>query len=378
MIYADNAATTPVSPEVAAVVNDYMLHWFGNPSSPHMAGRIAKEAIYNTERIVRKYFDAAKYGVVFTSGATESDNMAINFAIKADEDSGRRNIVISAFEHPAVREACIHAKKYGFTVTEVYPKRNGIVDPEDVAREIKKDTVLVSIMAVNNELGTKQPIAEIGRICKKNGVYFHTDATQGLTKNGFDVRWSGVDIVSCTAHKIYGPKGVGLFLYNGEIKNMPSIMYGGHQQNSLRPGTENVPGIAGFGAALNALKNEGMSMGGLVAKGSFVEMLRKWTHPHSFNAGSDLTNSGIVSLRVEGFKGADLALLLSVTKDVYVSSGSACSSGSGEASRSLKAIGLSDKEASETIRVSFGKYNTAEDGEKVARAIMSLVEDMRH
>lgn len=378
MIYADNAATTQVSPEVAAVVDDYMLHWFGNPSSPHMAGRIAKEAIYNTERIVRKYFDAAKYGVVFTSGATESDNMAINFAIKAGEDSGRRNIVISAFEHPAVREACMNAKKYGFSVTEVYPKRNGVIDPEDIERAIKNDTILVSIMAVNNELGTEQPIAEIGRICKKKCVYFHTDATQALTKNGFDVRWNCVDIVSCTAHKIYGPKGVGLFLYNGTIRNMPSMIYGGHQQNGVRPGTENVPGIAGFGVALNELKNEGMSMGGLVAKGSFVESLRGWDYPHSFNAGSDLTNKGIVSLRVNGFKGADLVLLLGIIKDVYVSSGSACSSGTGEASRSLKAIGLSDKEASETIRVSFGKYNTAEDGKKTAQALMSLVEDMKH
>lgn len=376
MIYADNAATTRVSNHVAEVVDNRMMYWYGNPSSQHDAGRVAKSAIRKTEEIIRNFFNADRYGVVFTSGATESDNMAINFAISAGNASCKRNIVISAFEHPAIYEACKNAEKHGFTVTQVYPNRNGIINPEDVENTIQDDTILVSIMAVNNELGTEQPIEQIGDICQRRKVYFHTDATQAIMKSGFDVRLKHVDMLSCTAHKIYGPKGIGLFLYNGSIDNMAPMLYGGHQQNGIRPGTENVPGIAGFGAALEDIKNGVDAENALNAKKEFVKKLSTWDHQYSFNANSDRTESGIVSLRVNGFKGQNLVLLLSALKGVYVSSGSACSSGSKEASRVLRAIGLSSQEASETIRVSFGRYNAPYDGVLVAKSIIEIVEDM--
>lgn len=376
MIYADNASTTQVSPEVACVVSDYMTYWFGNPSSNHAAGRRAKDVINKAEISVRRYFNAWGYGLVFTSGATEADNMAINFAVKAGMKSGRRHMVISAFEHPAVYEACMAAKKAGFTITEVNPNSSGVINPGDVAEAIRNDTICVSIMAVNNELGTQQPIDEIGRVCRERGVYFHTDATQALTQHGFDLKRQCVDMVSCTAHKIYGPKGIGLFLFNGLIDGMQPMMYGGHQQYGLRPGTENVPGIAGFGVALDDLRNGVWADNAIAAKRSFLEEIKAWDRKYSFNAETDKTNSGIISLRVHGVKGQDLALLLGVTKDICVSAGSACASGSNAPSKSLKAIGLSDREALETIRISFGRFNAAHDGYMVAKSIKDVVSRM--
>lgn len=367
MIYADNAATTPVD---ARVLGEYVLYdesMYGNPSSKHPMGRQAKRAVEDAREYVRKFFNADGYHVVFNSGATEGDNTAIISAMRLQRASGKNHIVISAMEHPAVYNMCLDLSHKGFDVAVVNPDRHGVVRPEDVERAITDKTGLVSIMMVNNEIGTLQPVKEIASIAHEHTAFFHTDAVQAVGHIKIDLNDIGADILTFTGHKIYGPKGIGCMLYRKDY--FRGIFKGGTQENGFRPGTENVSGIVGLKSALKMIEE---NRSGSPATKTFISEMKKCAHSVVYNVDPSTSIADIISLRFPGIRGEDAVILLGES-GLCVSAGSACSSGSHAVSRTLKSIGLTDKEASETIRISFGRFNTASDGIHAAHIIMSTL-----
>jgi cysteine desulfurase len=355
----------------------YFTEHFGNAASrSHIFGLRAEAAVEAARQIVAAALGANPREIVFTSGATESNNLAILGAARAYRTKGD-HVVTSAIEHRAVLDPCRRLQAEGFRVSFVPPDRFGVTSAAAVAGALEERTILVSVMAANNEIGTLNPVAEIGRLCKERGVLFHTDAVQAFGKVPFDVDGAGADLVSVTAHKLYGPKGAGaLFVRSvGPRVALAPVVFGGGHERGLRPGTLDVPGIAGFGAAVR------LAMEGLEAEAERVGALRD-----RLQAGltmlPEVTLNGHPVERLPGnlnlrFAGVAADALMMDVREVAVSSGSACTSASAEPSHVLRGIGLTKEEAQESIRFGLGRITTEEEVDFAARRFTDAVGKLR-
>jgi cysteine desulfurase len=374
-IYLDCAATTPTDPAVLEVMRPYFGENFGNPSSIHSFGMEAKEAVENARKIVADALGASPEEIVFTSGGTESDNLAIKGVAYTNRNRGN-HIITSAIEHHAVLESCKFLETDGFDVTYLAVDQYGLVNPNDLERAITKKTILVSIMHANNEIGTIQPIAELAKIAKAKKAYFHTDAVQTFGHIPTNVDDLGVDLFSISAHKLYGPKGVGA-LYIRKGTKIETIAHGGDQEGRLRAGTLNVPGIVGLGKAVElsqkGMKNEEERERKLQSK--LIDGLLK-VREVRLNGHPKARLSGNVNVSVEGVEGESMVLNLDML-GISCSTGSACTSSSLEPSHVLLACGLSAEIAHGSLRFSLGTPTSEEDIDYLLSVFPKVVGKLR-
>ena len=351
MIYADNAATTKMSEAAVQTMISVARDCYGNPSSLYSLGQRARETLEESRKMIAGVIGAEPNEILFTSGGSEADNQAILSAAATGRKNGKMHIVSSAFEHHAVLHTLEKLKKEGFTITLLDVHENGIVQPDEVEAAIRDDTCLVSIMYANNEIGTIQPIREIGAICRKHGVLFHTDAVQAVGHIPIDVKADQVDFLAASAHKFHGPKGVG-FLYARKGVRLTNLIEGGAQENGKRAGTENVPGIAAMATALKEAAGQ-MEQRAVVLRDKRDRLIQGLEQiPHSALNG-DAANRlpGNINFCFEGIEGESLLLLLD-DKGIEASSGSACTSGSLDPSHVLLAIGRVHDVAHGSLRLS--------------------------
>ena len=376
MIYADNAATTKISKAAADTMYSLMQETWGNPSSLYSFGQKAKEVLEKSREEIAAVIGADPKEIYFTSGGSEADNQAIRSAALLGAGKGKKHIISSAFEHHAVLHILNRLEKEGFKVTLLDVHENGIVLPEQVEEAIREDTCLVTIMFANNEIGTIQPIRAIGEICRKHGVLFHTDAVQAVGHIPVNVRQDNIDLLSASAHKFHGPKGVG-FLYARKGIRLDSLIEGGAQERGKRAGTENVPGIAAMAQALKeaAAGMEERSARTKALRDLLIEGLRQI--PHSALNGDAVSRlPGNVNFCFEGIEGESLLLLLD-DKGIQASSGSACTSGSLDPSHVLLAIGRIHDVAHGSLRLTLGRENTPEDVAYIISAVKDVVTYLR-
>ena len=376
LIYADQAATTRMSETAAQVMLSVLRENYGNPSSLHSMGQKAKETLEEARRTVAEAIGADPGEILFTSGGSEADNQAILSAAELGCAKGKTHILSTAFEHHAVLHTLEKLKRQGFEVTLLDVHADGIVRPEEVEAAIREDTCLVTVMYANNEIGTIQPIREIGEICRRCGVLFHTDAVQAVGHIPVNVHGDGADLLSASAHKFHGPKGVG-FLYVRRGIRLTNLIEGGAQERGKRAGTENVPGIAAMAAALKE------AVGQMERNGKAVARLRDrlirglGQIPHSaLNGDPERRLPGNVSFCFEGIEGESLLLLLD-DKGIEASSGSACTSGSLDPSHVLLAIGRVHDVAHGSLRLSIGEELTEADADYIIRSVAETVEYLR-
>jgi cysteine desulfurase len=375
-IYLDHNATTPVHPEVLEAMLPYYQDKFGNPSSIHGFGREAKVALEESREKVAYLLGVSSSEIYFTSGGTESDNLAVKGVAFANRDKGR-HIITSKIEHHAILESSKFLEKEGFAVTYLPVNSKGLVDPEDLRKALRNDTTLVTIMYVNNEVGSVQPLEDISRIVKDKGIYLHTDAVQALGKIPIDVHKLNVDMLSVSGHKIYGPKGVGAVYIRKGVRITP-WSHGGHHERSRRAGTENVPGIVGFAKAVELVVGE------LEDQNRHLRNLTETFYRKLVDTIPDVILNGDLSSRAvntlnlsfKGVEGESVILSLDL-KSVAVASGSACTSGTLEPSHVLSAMGIAPEIAQGAIRFSFGRDNTMEDVEYVAGILPDIVNRLR-
>ncbi|MBR4034158.1 MAG: cysteine desulfurase [Clostridia bacterium] len=375
-IYADNAATTKPSENVISVMLENMREFYGNPSSLHTVGQEAAEILEKAREEAAALIGAEAREITFTSGGSESDNQAIISAAKFGEKKGKRHIVSTAFEHHAVLHTLDQLKKEGFEITLVDIGECGIVDPKAIKDAIREDTALVSVMYANNEIGTVQPIKEIGQICREKKVIFHTDAVQAFGHIEIDVKRDNIDMLSLSAHKFHGPKGVGL-LYAKRGIPLQNIIHGGAQERGKRAGTENLAGIVGM---LQAMKDSAEKIDEhrdvlLPKRDRLIEGLSEIPHS-SLNGDQEKRLPGNVSMCFEGIEGESLLLLLD-DRGIEASSGSACTSGSLDPSHVLLAIGRIHEIAHGSLRLSIDESITDEDIEYMIKNIREVVEYLR-
>ncbi len=378
-IFMDNHSTTPVDPRVLDEMLPYFRETFGNAASrSHVFGWKAEEAVdYARERIAKLIGAQSEKEIVFTSGATESDNLALKGVAEFYKDKGN-HLVTSVIEHKAVLDTCKRLEKEGFEVTYLGVGKDGRVDPDDVKKAITDKTILVSIMLANNEVGTVQPLAEIGKITREKGVLLHSDAVQGVGKVPFDVQAMNVDLASVTAHKIYGPKGVGaLYVRRSKPRvRLVAQMDGGGHERGMRSGTLNVPGIVGFGKACDLMRLEGK------AENERLLALRERLRTRIQKDLDEVYVNGSLEHRLPGNLNVSFAfvegegLMMSI-KEVAVSSGSACTSASLEPSYVLRSMGLGDELAHSSIRFGLGRFNTEEEVDFVGDLVVRKVQKLR-
>ena len=386
-IYLDHAATTPMEKEVLKAMESYFSKDFGNPMSLHVFGQSANEALEKSRKEVADFLQAFPEEIVFTSGATESNNLAIRGVIEAHQKLSPKkpHIITTSFEHHCVLNTCEDLEKRGeVEVTFVKPEKNGVIDPRKIEKAIKANTILVSIMYVNNEIGTIQPIKEIGEMIKNHNkkteaqnLVFHTDATQAVNHLDCSVEKLGVNLLSLSGHKIYGPKGVGtLFIKKGTLINQ--IQTGGDQENKKRAGTHNVPGIVGLGKAISIIRKSQEKDNKRLAKlRDFLikKVLREI--PDSWLNGDPLKRTpNNINFGFRNVEGEALILTLN-TYGVSASTGSACSSGSLEPSHVLLSLGLSPEETHGSLRITLGKNTTQKDISYTFRILKKIVKDLR-
>ena len=374
--YFDHNATTPVSPEVLETSVACLGQVYGNASSIHHFGQAAKQRLEAARRQVAALTGCRPQEIVFTSGGTESDNLAI-LGVARNARGAVRHVITTAIEHPAVLNTTAQLEREGFAVTYVRVGACGIVDPEDIRRALRPETVLVSVMHANNELGTVQPIAEIAAIAHEAGVCMHADGVQALGKMPVDVGALGVDLYSMSGHKIYAPKGIGA-LYVRRGTRLGAILHGGHHERERRPGTENVPGAAAFGCAAESagadLAEETDRLGRLRDR---LETAILDRIPHvGVNGARSPRTPNTTNLHFDGLEGEALVIALDL-RGFAVSSGAACSSGSVEPSHVLLAIGLPADRARASIRFSLGRSNTAEQVDALVDAVAASVTHLR-
>lgn len=376
MIYMDHSATSPVDPEVLEAMKPYFTEGFGNASTLYKLGRDAKMAMETARKQVASLINAEPKEIIFTSGGTESDNIAIKGTVYRLKNKGN-HIITSNIEHPAVTETCKYLEKNGFEVTYVPVDKEGLVHPEDVEKAITDKTVLITIMHANNEIGTIQPIAEIGKIARKHGIYFHTDAVQSVGKIPVDVKAMNVDMLSLSSHKLYGPKGIGALYIKKGVRLEPIIHGGGHERG-LRPGTENVPAIVGLGKACEiSEKNLDKDMEHLKKlRDKLIDSVLEQNEEAYLNGHRTQRLPGNVNFRFTGIEGESLILHLD-SKGIAASTGSACSSIKLEPSAVLMAIGLKEVEAHGSLRLSLGRENTEEDVDYTIKSIKEVVDTLR-
>jgi cysteine desulfurase len=375
-VYLDNNATTPLAPEVFEAMKPYLIEDFGNASSIHRYGQRARAVVESSREQVAHLLNARPNEIVFTSGGTESDNAALMGIVEASR-AEKKHVITTAIEHHAVLHTAKALEKRGVRVTYVRAGASGVVDPADIEQTIAPETVLISVMHANNEIGSLQPIEEIGRIARERDIYFHTDAVQSVGKIPVDVEKLGVDLLSLSAHKLHGPKGVGaLYVRRGTV--LRPLLYGGHHERDRRPGTENVPGIAGLGRAaelagahlaeeierVGALRNR--LEDGILARVPLATVVgdRARRLPTTTNISFDYIDG-------EGF------VIAMDLRGVACSTGAACSSGSLEPSHVLSAIGRKPEQARSSIRFSLGRFNTVEDIDYTLEVLPAVVEQLR-
>lgn len=375
-IYLDHSATTPVDPRVLEAMIPYFSQVFGNASSVHMFGQDAKVALEEARRQVAAVLGAEPAEIVFTSGGTESDNWAIKGAAYFFAGQ-KKHIVTSTVEHHAVLYTCKYLEKQGFEVTYVSVDKTGMVNPEKVAEAIRGDTFLVSIMHANNELGTINPIREIGQIAHERGILFHTDAVQSFGKIPINVREMNIDLLSLSGHKIYGPKGIGA-LYIRRGVQIEKFMHGGKHERDRRAGTENVPGAVGLGKAAELCQQrmeEDMSHLRTLSQ-RLYDLVMAEIPEVCLNGHPNKRMPGIINLSFRGVDSESMLMSLDL-KGIAVSNGSACTSGSVEPSHVLKALGLPKDLANSAIRFSLGRDNTEEDIDRTVEALKEIVNRLR-
>ncbi len=375
-IYLDYAATTPTSPEVVKVMLPYFTEAFGNPSSLYSYGQEAKGSIEEARVKVAELIGARSEELVFTSGGTEADNFAIKGVAFANESRGN-HIITSSVEHHAVIETCKFLERRGFKVTYLSVDGNGLVDPDDVRKAIADKTILISVMHANNEMGTIEPIAEIGKIAREAGVYFHTDAVQTVGHIPVNVNELRVDLLSMSAHKFYGPNGVGA-LYIRKGTKLISCMHGGEQERRRRASTENVPGIVGFGKATELTQQEISEEAERLTclRGRLVKGLLERIDHTRLNGHPIMRLPNNVNVSVDYVEGESMILNLDL-EGICASTGSACSSSSLEPSHVLLAMGLSHELAHGSLRFSLGKWTTEEEIERVLDVLPRIVAKLR-
>ena len=376
-VYADNAATTQMTPEVLEAMYTCMKETYGNPSSLHTIGQEAAEVLLDARERVAKCLGADPKEIIFTSGGSEADNQAIISAAKLGERKGKKHIISTAFEHHAVLHTLNKLEKEGFEVTLLDVHENGLITAEEVKNAIREDTALVTIMFANNEIGTVQPIKEIGAVCREAGVLFHTDAVQAAGHLAIDVVDMNIDMLSLSAHKFHGPKGVGvLYVKKGIL--LTNIIEGGAQERGKRAGTENIPGIVGMAKALE------LAVAKIPENAAYVSALRDklidglQKIPHSKLNGDPVKRlPGNVNFCFEGIEGESLLLLLDA-KGIEASSGSACTSGSLDPSHVLLALGLPHEVAHGSLRLSLSEMTTEEQVDYMLQEIPGVVEYLRN
>ena len=375
-IYVDNAATTKTSRTAIEAMLPYMDKIYGNPSSLHSVGQAAADALRKAREEAAEVLGCEPNEITFTSGGSEADNQALVSAAAIGARKGKKHIISTAFEHHAILHTLKKLEKEGFEVTLLDVHENGMVSAQQVADAIREDTCLVSVMYANNEIGSIQPIAEIGAVCKEKGVIFHTDAVQAVGHVHINVKEENIDMLSLSAHKFHGPKGVGL-LYARKGVRLTNIIEGGAQERGKRAGTENIPGIVGMVAAL---KEANANIDANAEKVSalrdrLIEGLEKIPHS-ALNGDRTKRLPGNVSFCFEGIEGESLLLLLDA-KGICASSGSACTSGSLDPSHVLLAIGRPHEVAHGSLRLSLCEWNTDEEIDRILDAVPEVVEYLR-
>ena len=376
MIYADNAATTKMSKAAIDAMLPYMAEQYGNPSSLYTLGQMAAESLEQSRKTIAEYLGADAREIYFTSGGSEADNQAIISAANIGARKGKKHIISTKFEHHAVLHTLNKLEKQGYEITLLDVYGDGIVKPEDVEKAIRPDTALVTIMYANNEIGTIQPIREIGAVCREKGVLFHTDAVQAVGHIPVNVKEDNIDMLSLSAHKFHGPKGVGA-LYAKRGIFLSNIIEGGAQERGKRAGTENVGGIAGMAAALKEACDN------MEKNAEYISALRDKLAkglseiPHSvINGSMEHHVPGTLNMCFEGIEGESLLLLLD-EKGIAASSGSACTSGSLDPSHVLLSIGLVHEVAHGSLRLTFSDYNTMEDVDYILKVLPGVIDRLR-
>ncbi|MCL2726182.1 MAG: IscS subfamily cysteine desulfurase [Polyangiaceae bacterium] len=378
-IFMDYQSTTPVDPRVLEEMLPYFTEKFGNAASrSHSFGWQAEEAVdLARERIAKLIFAQSEKEIIFTSGATESDNLAIKGVAEFYKDKGD-HVITTAIEHKAVLDTCKRLEKDGFRVTYLGVSKDGLVDPDDVKKAVTDKTILVSVMLANNEIGTVQPLEEIGKITRERGILFHSDAVQGIGKVDFNVQKMNVDLASITAHKMYGPKGIGaLFVRRSKPRvRIVSQMDGGGHERGMRSGTLNVPSIVGFGKAAEIMRLEGEG------ESRRILALRERLRTKITSALEEVYVNGSLEHRLPGnlnvsFNFVEGEAMMMAIKEVAVSSGSACTSASLEPSYVLRALGAPEEIAHSSIRFGLGRYTTEEEVDYVAGLVIEKVKHLR-
>lgn len=377
-IYMDNHATTPIDPRVIEEMLPYFGEKFGNAAScNHEFGWTAQKAVDRAREQIARLIGATAEEIVFTSGATESDNLAIKGVVEAYRAEGD-HIITGVIEHKAVLDSCKRLEKCGYMVTYLPVRLDGLIDLRELAQAFTDKTILVTIMAANNEIGVLQPIAEIGKLCRERGVIFHSDATQAVGKIPVHVNKQNIDLLSISAHKMYGPKGVGALYVrkeNPRVEIAAGIDGGGHE-HGMRSGTLNVPGIVGLGKACaiaeEEMEQEANRLTGL--RNRLCEKIMGSLDGCSINGSMEKRLPGNLNISFEGVEGESLLMGLN---DVAVSSGSACNSGSVESSYVLKALGISEELAQSSLRFGVGRFNTEAEVDYVAKRVVETVQQLR-
>ena len=376
MIYMDHSATSPVDPEVFEAMKPYFTNEFGNASTLYSLGRNAKNAMESARQEVATIIGADPKEIIFTSGGTESDNIAILGTARKLKNKGN-HIITSDIEHPAVEETCKYLEKNGYKVTYLPVYEEGIVRVNDLEEAITDETILITIMHANNEIGTIQPIAEIGKIANERGIYFHTDAVQTVGKIPVNVTEMNVDMLSLSSHKLYGPKGIGALYIKKGVRIEP-LMYGGGHERGFRPGTENIPGIVGLGKACSIANQnlEGNAHKLTNLRDKLIDAVLSENKDSYLNGHRTKRLPNNANFRFDAIEGESLILNLDF-KGIAASTGSACSSTKLEASHVLLAIGLEKEEAHGSLRISLGIENTEEDIDYAITSIKEVVEKLR-
>lgn len=375
-VYADNAATTPVSKKVVEAMLPYMTEHFGNPSSLYTIGQTAHAALQKAREQVAAALGADEKEIFFTSGGSEADNWAIRGAAALGAKKGKKHLITTKFEHHAVLHTMAALEKDGFTVTYLDVYEDGLVRVEDVEKAITDETCLVTIMYANNEIGTVQPIAEIGKICRDKGVLFHTDAVQAVGHVKIDVKEQNIDMLSLSGHKFHAVKGTGA-LYCKKGIRLPNLIEGGAQESGRRAGTENVPGIVGLGVAITDMcENLDENMAKVKAlRDRLFEGASKISHSR-INGSTEKRLPGNFSMCFEGVEGESLLLMLDMN-GISASSGSACTSGSLDPSHVLLSIGLKHEVAHGSLRLSLSENNTVEDVDYILEVLPKIIDRLR-
>ena len=375
-VYFDNAATTRLDDEVLKEMIPYLKENYGNASSIYKLGRESKKAVEEAREKVAKALNCKPSEIYFTSGGSESDNTAIKGIARANKNKGN-HIITSKIEHPAVLETLKELEKEGFETTYISVDENGIIDLEELKKSIKENTILITIMFANNEIGTIEPIEEIGKIAKENNVYFHTDAVQAVGSIKIDVQKLNIDSLSLSSHKIYGPKGVGVLYVRSNVK-FQNLISGGHQEKAKRAGTENVPGIVGLGKAIEIaysnLEEHNKKIKEL--RDYYLEQVKEKIPYIKINGDLEKRLPGNMNISFRFIEGEGLLLNLDL-KGISASSGSACTSGSLDPSHVLLAIGVPHEIAHGSLRISIGKYNTKEEVDYLVENLVEIVSRLR-